>query len=217
MTPDPATCLLTHRHQPDRPRRAVDGLYLCRGHLKDLEQLIDKMPARYDELGRMLGATSGAGQRVSGSQSEPLPINPTIVDHRDLIRHALIWWCVYVAEQRGVNRPASGEPVVTAAWLGAHAQWLAADRPAAEECQPVMQQLASTAWSLVNPDGRKRIKVGPCCAVAGDEECAGTLFATVRAEDDPRPSVIYCDTCDLKKTSIEWLRFSRQYIQQMSA
>ena len=39
------------------------------------------------------------------------------------------------------------------------------------------------------------------------------MYATVRAEDDPRPSSIYCETCGLDKSPIEWLRFGRTYIR----
>jgi hypothetical protein len=70
---------------------------------------------------------------------------------------------------------------------------------------------------MIDPDGTKRITIGPCISLLEAEPCEGVLYATVRADDDPRPSLIYCDTCDLEKSSIEWLRFGKTYQREMSA
>jgi hypothetical protein len=198
-------CVLDHRG--GQTRRAIDGLWLCQSDIDQLERLIRDMPHRYAQLARAHSIPGRGADPVSGSSSEPLPINPAAAEHRHQIRHDLIWWCVHVADERGISRPADGEPTTTAVWLHHHVNWLGADRPSAEECLPVMRQLAGRAWAIIDPDGRKRIKIGPCVTA----DCDGTLYATVRADDDPRSSVIYCDTCQLEKEPLEWLRFGRTY------
>lgn len=212
-------CVLEHRQDPDRPRPALDGLRLCFGHRAELERRIAEMPARYDQLGRILAAGGGgsSGQRVSGSSEKPLVLKPAVADHRHQIKHDLIWWAVYVAEARGIDKPHSPDPHTTAAWLTTHVEWCAANRPAAEELLPVLRELTGRAWAMIDPDGTKRITIGPCNAAPEGEACDGALYATVRADDDTRPSLIYCDTCDLEKSSIEWLRFGKTYQREMSA
>jgi hypothetical protein len=206
-------CVTPH----DDDRRALPTLRLCRSCRTHLERLIAEMPGLYADLGRALATTGSAGQRVSGSAAEPLPINPAVADHRSQIQHDLVSWCVYVAQVRGIELPTSSEPTVTAAWLTTHAEWLAMNQAAAEECLPVMRALAGRARALLYPSGSKRITVGPCLAVVDERPCEGTLYATVRAEDDVRPSAIYCDTCEFVKGPEEWLRFGREYLRERMA
>jgi hypothetical protein len=208
-------CVLEHRVDPERPRQALDGAYLCAGHHTELERLIAEMPARYDALGRILaaGGNGSKGPRVSGTTEKPLPINPAVASHRQQIQHDLVWWAIYIADERGIDKPGNGNPHTTAAWLTTHIDWCAANKVAAEELLPVLRELTGRAWAMIDPDGTKRITIGPCNAHVEDEPCDGVLYATVRADDDPRPSLIYCDTCDLEKSSIEWLRFGRTYKQ----
>jgi hypothetical protein len=210
-------CVTPH----DDDRRALPTLRLCSSCRRQLERLIADMPGLYADLGRALATTGSAGQRVSGSAAEPLPINPAVADHRSEMHHGLVSWCVYVADARGIELPTSSEPAVTAAWLTTHAEWLAGDRAAAEECLPVMRALAGRARALLYPSGSKRIAIGPCCEVidetVSDARCCGTLYATVRAEDDARPSAIYCDTCEFYKAPEEWLRFGREYLRERMA
>jgi hypothetical protein len=116
-----------------------------------------------------------------------------------------------VASERGIVRPDSSDPHVIVAWLARHLDWCAANRPAAEKLLPVLRHLVGRVWALIDPSGSRRITIGPCIASAGDEPCEGVVYATVRAEDDPRPSVIFCETCGLEKSPIEWLRFGRIY------
>lgn len=173
------------RHRDGRDRRALDGRYLCGGCRDHLEQLIAEMSALHAELGHVLaGGSSEGGQRVSGSSSEPLPINPAAADHRHQIAHDLVWWCVYVAQARGIATPASSEPTTTATWLTVHVDWLAANRPAAEECLPVMRQLAGRARALIDPD--RRLPTGERCRTTDEEtgeRCDGAIVF-VQGSDD---------------------------------
>ena len=214
MTPPADVCVTEHRLDPDRPRIAVDGAWLCRGCITQLRNHLAALPQRYADLEAILArGTVAAGQRVSGTTERWLPISPAVAEHRHQIAHDLVWWCVYVADERGIARPDSTEPATTAAWLARHVDWCAARRPAAEELLPVLRHLVGRAWALIDPRGSRRITIGPCITTDGDEPCEGTLYATVRAEDDPRPSAIYCEACGLDKPPAEWLRFGRTYVR----
>ena len=218
MIPPADTCVTEHWYDSDRPRLAVDGAWLCRGCLTQLRNHLVALPRRYADLEMILtrGAAPG-GQRVSGTTEQWLPISPAVAEHRHQIAHDLVWWCIYVADERGIARPSSAEPATTAAWLARHVDWCAARRPAAEELPAVLSQLAGRAWALLDPAGSRRINIGPCITTNDGEPCAGTLYATVRAEDDPRPSAIYCEDCGLDKPPAEWLRFGRTYTRATAA
>lgn len=214
----------------DEGRRALPGLRLCPGCRDHLERDIAALPGLYADLERVLATTGQAGQRVSGSSSEPLPINPAVADHRHQIAHDLTMWCVFVAEARGHTLPvdhitdrlgktraAFTPPTITAPWLVAHVDWLAAQPDTAEECPGVMRDLAGRARALIQPSGARRIEIGPCCESGEGGVCPGTLWATVRAEDDVRASVIYCGVCEFEKPPSEWMRFGREYQRQQAS
>lgn len=202
------TCVQPH----EDARRAADTLRLCRPCRGHLAKLITGLPDRYAQLEACLSVTGTGGDRVSGSSSTPLPINTAAAGCRYEIQHGLVSWAVYVAEARGLKAVPSGhEPRSTAPWLARHCDWLAADPVGAEECLPAMRDLNGHAWSLIDPSGRKRIKVGPCTQTGEDRPCGGVLYATVRADDDPRPSAIRCDTCEVDLPPDRWLRFGRTY------
>jgi len=214
----------------DDDRRALPGLRLCPSCRDHLERDIAELPSLYIGLERVLATTGQAGQRVSGSSSEPLPINPAVADTRHQIAHDLTMWCVYVADARGLTLPvdhitdrrgktraAFTEPDVTAPWLVAHVDWLAAQPDTAEECPGAMRELAGRARALMQPSGARRIEIGPCRESGEGGACPGTLWATVRAEGDVRPSEIYCGHCEFTKPPSEWLRFGREYQRQQAS
>lgn len=199
-------------HDPDR--RALPSLRLCGGCRDRLERDLADLPGLWARLERALATVSSGGQRVSGSSSSPLPINLGVVEHRDQMRHDLVAWVRYVADERGMEYPAN-EVGAMARWLGRHVDWISARQEAAEECPPVMRELTGRARRLLEPDGSKRITVGPCPDPVDDEPCGGTLYATVRAEGDARPSVIYCSgPCGSERGAETWMRFGRTYLRE---
>lgn len=212
---DRSNCVLPHRVDPERPRPALDGAYICHGHRENLRDDITDLPGLHAQLGDQLAdATPTRDSNSSGHGSGhtiPLPINMGIVAWREQIERDLIWWAVLVAQQRGISAPGARAPLPVATWLGRHVDWIAADQFAAQHCPPVARELTGRARALLNPSGSKRIEIGPCRQVEGDTICAGTLYATVRADDDPRPSFIYCSTCTFSKEPTEWLRFGKTY------
>lgn len=186
-------CLAPHRHDPDRPRRAMDGLYLCLGCRAQLGGLLDDLPALYAQLeDRLANGGSSTGPAVSGSTSDPLPINTAVADHRHQIQHDLVWWCVFVADERGIDRPDSSAPAATAAWLARHADWCAANRPAAEELLPVLRQLAGRARAIIDPD--RTLPTGERCRATGEdgERCDG---AVVMRQGTDETWSAWCPAC----------------------
>ncbi|WP_242890222.1 hypothetical protein [Actinomadura litoris] len=157
-------------------RRALPGLRLCGGHRDGLERDLGALPRLHSDLATILatgGAASGSG-RVSGTSSAPLPIRPDVAAHRDQIRHDLVWWAVFVADERGHALP-KDDVLDIARWLGRHVDWIAANLPAAEECPPVMRGLAGRARSLLDPN--RRLPTGERCRKVpdGGERCPGVV------------------------------------------
>ncbi|WP_395109800.1 hypothetical protein [Actinomadura sp. SCN-SB] len=207
-------------HGEDDAPRALPSLRLCAGCRARLRKDIHDLGNLHNDLETVLahGSSPRYGNRVSGSSSEPLPINPAVADHRDQIRHDLAWWVRYVAEERGLAGLPDNRVSEIAAWLGTHVDWIAAHPVAAVECPPVMRGLVGRARALVAPSGARRIAIGPCRGVVDDQACGGTLYATVRAEDDTRESEIYCDgTCGLSMEPSQWRRFGREYLRPQAS
>jgi hypothetical protein len=214
-------------------RRALPSLRLCGGHRDRLEDDLEALPGLYEDLAEVLGSggTPSAGGFVTGSPSNPLPINIAVAEHRNQIAHDLVSWVRFVGEARALTVPfgyaldrhgtrhaPSTPPSVTAPWLLTHVDWLAAQPDTAVECPPVMRGLVGRARALVAPSGARRIAIGPCRGVVDDQACTGTLYATVRAEDDDRPSVIYCDgACQAEIPTESWRKFGRDYQRRQSA
>ncbi|GGV34105.1 hypothetical protein GCM10010182_67450 [Actinomadura cremea] len=203
-------CVQPHEQE----HTALPALRLCTGCYYGLRGHIKALPRLHADLGGALatGGTPGTGARVSGSSSEPLPINTAVADLRDQIRHDLVWWTIFVADERGFKVPANRVPVI-GQWLIRQVDWIAASLPAAEECPPVMKALAGRARAILHPDGARRIRIGPCREMLEEGPCSGTLYATCRAEDDPRPSRIYCGTCEVEYGPESWRRFGREYLR----
>jgi hypothetical protein len=168
----------------DSDRRALPGLRLCGGCHDRLARDLADLPALHDRLGDHLGTGGGTALtgRVSGTSAAPLPINPSVADHRDQIRHDLVWWAIHVADERGHALPADTVQDV-AAWLGRHVEWIAATLPAAEECPGVMRALVGRAHALLDPN--RKLATGERCRVVpeGAERCAGVI-SMVQGSDE---------------------------------
>jgi hypothetical protein len=219
-------------HPEGEDRRALPSLRLCGSHRDRLEDDIQALPRLYADLDRALTSptvvttVSNGPRPARDGDRDPLvlaetalPINPEVADLRDQIRHDLAWWTLEVAEKRGLMVPMQGpRPHVTAKWLGRHVDWIAGNEAAAQACPPVMRGLVGRARALVAPSGARRIAIGPCRGSADGQACPGTLYATVRAEDDTRTSELYCDgDCGLSLDPTQWRRFSREYLRERSA
>lgn len=192
----PHLCIVEHRHDPDRERRAVDGLYLCapgrdedgrrRGCLGHLERLISEMPFRWHELGDVLDAADSStadGPRVSGSSTEPLPINPAAAAHRGHIVAVMGSWARLISEERGIAAPPYSSVTAVAAFLVTHAEWCAGHEWVTELLAE-MRSLNGRAWAIVDPD--RRLTTGERCRVVDEEtgeRCDGAI-RMVHGSDD---------------------------------
>jgi hypothetical protein len=186
-------CVTEH----DTDRRALPGLRLCPSCRDHLARLLADLPGLHDDLAEaMAGLTATArgcslltpgttpAEREALAIAETgLPLDPAISDHRHQIAHDLLWWAIYVADERGISRPGASDPATTAPWLAVHVDWLSANPAAAEECLPVMRQLAGRARHLLDPD--RRLPTGERCRVVSEagERCNGTV-AMVLGRDD---------------------------------
>jgi hypothetical protein len=173
-------CVLPH----DEDAEALPALRLCRAHRRRLEHDLADLPRLHAELGDALtpgNTTTGSG-RVTGTATARLPINPAVADHRDQIRHDLVWWCLFVADKRGLGLPADRVPDI-AAWLGRHVEWIAGHHVAAVECPPVMAALVGRARALLDPT--RKLPTGERCRMAPDgaERCDG-LITMIQAPDE---------------------------------
>lgn len=175
-------CIATHRRESSRPRRAVDGLYLCEGCLTQLTGNLAQLPGLYDELAELLAVGGQAGQRVSGSPGRPLPINLGVAEHRGQIQAVLSSWCRVVVDDRGFAPPDSDEVVITAPWLANQAQWLAANQFANEVVHEI-RKLTGRAHKLRDPD--RRLTTGERCRVVpeGAERCSGTVAMVISSDE----------------------------------
>jgi hypothetical protein len=215
MSEDDPICVLAHKSEPDRPRRAWTG-YLCRGHSEGLWRVLSELAdfagqadeASYDET-----VSIGTGQPTTGTKEQPLPVNEGRVDHVIAVRGVLASWSQLVAEERGVAVPTSPEPRVTSGFLRLHLDW-ACGQTWIDEMAGEVFELGQRAFSLLNPSGVRRIDVGPCRELVEGEDgkltvCGGQITALVRKSDDLLPSSIRCNACGVEVTADRWLTYGR--------
>jgi hypothetical protein len=189
-------CVLPH----DEDAEALPALRLCRAHRRRLEHDLADLPRLHAELGDALTPGSSGGGYVTIGGGIPtgrgtddagplaihegrLPINPAVAEHRDQIKHDLVTWCLFVADQRGLTKlPADTVPDI-AKWLLPHVEWIAGHASAAVECPPVMRELVGRARGLLDP--KRKLPTGERCRMAPDgaERCAG-LITMVQASDE---------------------------------
>lgn len=181
-------CVMKHTRDPERPRRAVPGLLLCRGHLGELERLIEELPDRADDMDRpVTGSRSGGGSGNGGG----IPIDEDAARHRSHIAGILASWCANVAQDRAVTPPASIDLAVTSRWLLPHVEWCAAQ----EWAPDMLGEIREATWRALGIADipARRVPLGERCLVhTGGTRCTGSITMIVRG-DDWRA---ICDTCD---------------------
>lgn len=188
MTTTADICIAPHAVDPDRPRRAIDGQYLCHGHRLDLEQLVAEMPGAYGDLDRP--RTLGPKAYGGGGDSPGLSVDSAAADLRRAMADTLASWCRVVSEDRGVTPPAGPEITRTAPWLVRHIDWCAANRWV-DEMLAELRELASSARRLVDLPAR-RVPLGTACLHHADgQPCTGTITLWIRGDD----WTARCDVC----------------------
>lgn len=206
MSVTTGACVLSHRHEPERLRGAVDGLYVCHGCLANLEQALAEMSAHFDALARALAPRSGHGPQVTGTRERALPIDPTVADHRSDLRGKLASWATMIAEERDIGGPGSYEVPLVSMWLLVHLRWACA-QPWVDEYAGEVRSLRSRSLSLLYPSGRRRVEVGACIEVG----CDGVLTATIAPIDDLLPSEITCShNAEHAYPASQWVTLGRR-------
>lgn len=190
-------CVMTHRQDPDRPRPALDGGYLCHGHHKELERLVAEMPARADDLDRAAGAGGGRGDGTHSGIS----IDEVAANLRTDMAGVLASWCRVVAEERGINPPASADLYHTAPWMTRHVDWCAANRWV-DEMLLELRRVNGQALGIADIPVR-RVSLGAQCLVhAEGERCEGVITIVVCGDD----WTARCDACEGDQEATQYLR-----------
>lgn len=180
-TPD--TCLA--RHRDEQPRIAIDGGYICAGHLARLRRDLADLPTLHTDLAdQQAHGHNTSGQRVSGSPGRPIPINPALTAHRDRIRATLVSWCLLVMEERGLEGPADTVPAM-AAWLDKHTLWLACHSGVAPEVVDEIRGVVGRGRRLLEPPPT-RLETGERCkaTTADGQRCPGTVTLLMDADEE---------------------------------
>lgn len=209
------TCTARDRHGPqcddDRcrgclPRRADDGLALCRRHTLLIAEDAVTASVLFDALADRLTAAGLPGERTSGSRDPGLKINLPAVDARIAIRHILVAWVQYIAEIRGVSLP-DDDTGSLGTFVARHAVWLAAQPDTAAACSTELQSLVRDAHPIAYPSGVRVFDVAPCPT----PDCPGTLRAVLRRSDSLLPAAVVCDRDAAHTwTADRWLALGRQ-------
>jgi hypothetical protein len=182
-------CVLDHRVNPDRPRRAIDGLYLCAGHRSELTRLVAEMPAKADGLRRARG---GSGPRPIGSHAD-LSVDEGAAAHRSKMTAVVASWCRVVAEDHNITPPDSVELARTCTWLIPHLDWCAGNRWV-DEMLGELRDLTTEARRLTDIRARRVPTDAQCTRHRDGTRCEGVITIVVRGND----WVAYCsdEDCD---------------------
>lgn len=217
-------CVVSSRHtDPAKTPRALDGLYVCRGHRLKVERMIAELPALYDDLGSALTSSethdNDSGRRKNSAKGAGVNLNGNVVEARDEMHAELVRLVRYVTEERGLTGPSVDRVSALASWLTAHVDWLCA-QPDADETHDFLDGLTKACFSLAFPSGRRRFVIPDVacdaplwCDVDTKEitRCPGNLVALLTPQDALElPSEIICDTCGVEIPSTRWYRWAEE-------
>lgn len=226
-------CVLTHRSEPDKKRRAAQGALVCYGCLarmrRDLIGETKEFDGKKVEIPGLLQldadlvmahvASPMPSSRVSGGGSEPpLPINVSITDLRIDIAGKLMSWACLIAEERDVTPPPNRHDIaIVVHFLEKHLDW-AIEQPWIDEFDQELRKARGQAFSTAFGESSRSFKVADCPQVVACDTttkaeiiCGGNLMATLRDRDKLLPSVIWCKTdLDHEWTADTWRELSRR-------
>lgn len=205
MTAPWTACVLIHWKDPERQRRAADGLFVCHGcHAKTLRQLVQLAPL-HRTLGEIV-AIATAGPRSGPRSAEiRIPLHDAAATLRGHIRQKLAGWVPIVADTRGLVLPAVDTTADSqravdqlVGWLLPHHDWLLTEDP--EGWATDLGDLHRSAFALTYPSGRTPREFAPC----PQPDCAGMLSARL-APGDLLPEVLTCNACGWQVPPSRWL------------
>lgn len=186
-----ANCIASHRRDPDRPRRALDGGHLCAGHIGGLRRDLATLPTLHRLLATSLGGANAPDDGRTGL-STGIALDQEIVRTRDHIRATLVSWAQITLEEGPWTVAPRDALTDIAIWLDARIPWLAA-RPWADQLVKNLSETTAEARALIQPDRPYRVELGPCPELLDDDtRCDGTVIAVMRRQDSLLPSVVRC-------------------------
>lgn len=219
-------CVLEHRRDPERPRRALDGLWVCGGHRKGLAFDLLDLPGMHEGLAERHSARGGSHSEVRTRGHAGLSLSDPVSRLRGDIYTGLAGWARVIHEERGFALPADDVPAIAGFLLGRRASmldWCCA-QPWVDEFADNLDTLHREAFALLHPRGRRRFEVGDCievtwCDVASrvERRCPGRMLATLTDQDDQLPSVLWCSDCGLEITADRWITYGRRVHKAMEA
>ncbi|WP_158727279.1 hypothetical protein [Streptomyces sp. NRRL S-31] len=188
-------------------RRPAPGRRLCPDCVARLADALRRLPDLYESCGRLLdgGGRDRTRPRTTGGPPRGLPFNAHAAEVRTEILAVLGSWAGAVVTERAVPAPPRAVPSLCA-FLAGHLRWLPA-HDAAGEFSAELDRLVRRARRVVDPEVRRRVRVGACV----ERGCAGALTAVLAARQSPAAAVIRCDRDPAHHwQGHEWLRLSRR-------
>lgn len=203
-------CVLPHRVDPDRPRRALPGVLVCAGHRLRLRAQLAELAPLWAVLGEPAQLV-GAGPRISGTAAAAAPMSAAALRLRTAIHAHLGSWARIVAEERGIGTPADAVPAVVA-WLGIQHEWIIG-QPWVDDWAQNLGDLHGAAWAHAYPSRRRRLDIGACPSTSTDHQdghCPGRVVAVVDADDALLPAQLTCTVCGTTWPPRTWAALGRQ-------
>lgn len=169
------------------PRQAAPGLYLCGYHTTMVSTNALRLAELYVELEAVLALPERHGEPVKVSSDHGTVLNERASETMTEIRAVMVSWCLLVAEERGIAKPADRIDLI-ATYIVTHHEWLSA-HAAAGDCAGELDDLRRKAWAVAHPSGARVFDVGQCPAPG----CPATVRVILRDSDSLLPSVLRCD------------------------
>lgn len=213
-------CVLAHRRDPDRPRRAPQGTLVCRGCRADLERALigeDRfhhgtrthapgLAELHTELATILATGQrSSGSYVTGTPTHPLPISPVIADHRRDIADILGAWVLQHMADWPETGPGSYDPQITVRWLNNRLDRAVTAEAWIGDYAGELRALRGRALALLDPVRTSRFPVAWCITT----NCPELLVADIATNDDMLPALIYCRGCEAEWPPHRWLELGR--------
>lgn len=201
-------CVMQHSYEPERPRQALPGGYLCGGCHRHADRMLSEIPDLIDDLERALIPGGGNGPKITGDPERALAYNEKPGDAR---RYLLDWlgsWTRLIAEERGHDLPAD---LSTAGQVRFHRTQLenwTGSQPWVDEYVNNLRANLSAARGILAGQRRKYVPLGNCPDIdrcdldtRTEQRCTGTLVAVIDLDDDMLPAEVACTSCGTAYTA----------------
>ena len=219
-----AVCVIAHRRDPDRPRRAFDGLFICGGHRTGLARSLLELPDMHRRLVERHVARAGSQSEVRTGGHAGLSLHDAVSRLRGDIASELGTWARDLAEERAFSLPEDNLRDVCRFLIGANARnldWRCA-HPSVDEFHDTVDRLHRQAFALLYPRGRRRFEVADCIEVTScdvntrsEQRCPGRMLATLTGADDEMPSALFCSDCGFEVVGNQWINYGNRHRKAM--